>query len=159
MVATFIDESGKFTAADGYSVVAGLSLPHRELRRTRSELATLTLGWPRKDGELKGSLLSVRHLGELVNCLFRNQGILNCTAIDVSSEEATHIQDPQVKQAVAITSLIGPNTHPNFAAQVWELRRKLEAMSPQLRSVCCPNATALHGHGARSELLRATSAH
>lgn len=145
MVAIFIDESGKFTAPDGYSVVAGLALPHRALRRTRSELIRQTDGWPKEDGELKGKLLSVEHLGELVEVLFRNHGILHCAAIDVSSEDATRIAEHQTIQALKITEMIGPMTHPNFAAQVRELRRKLEAMSQQLYVQCVAQTALLYG--------------
>jgi hypothetical protein len=55
---TFIDESGKFTVNDGWSVVAALTLTHSFAAQVRRKLASETRDWPRVDGELKGRSLN-----------------------------------------------------------------------------------------------------
>lgn len=57
---TFIDESGKFTENDGWSVVAALTLTHSFALQARRELAAATRNWLHVDGELKGAFIGRR---------------------------------------------------------------------------------------------------
>lgn len=128
----FVDESGRFIPGDGWSVVCALSLPHTLVGQARRQLAFETRSWPRKNGELKGSLVTVENFTTLVDCLFRNRAILHCCAMDVAGHDLSEIDAHKASQADAMTRHLTSEHNASLVANVWELRRILEGMSNQL---------------------------
>jgi hypothetical protein len=101
---TFIDESGKFTGNDGWSVVAALTLTHSFALQARRELAGTTQTWSRVDGELKGRSLNEAQLRCLVDILWKRQVLLQVVAVNVGLEDAAGIRRHRLTQAEKMTS-------------------------------------------------------
>jgi hypothetical protein len=129
---TFIDESGKFTGNDGWSVVAALTLTHSFALQARRELAGATRNWSRVDGELKGRSLNEAQLRCLVDILWKRQALLQVVAVNVGLEDAAGIRRHRLTQAEKMTAQITPEHHPELVVQVRKLRDSLEAMPDQL---------------------------
>jgi hypothetical protein len=132
----FIDEGGTFTASAGWSAVCSLALPHKEVGPTRREIDFMNRQWPRRDDELKGGALSPVHLEALVDVLYRHDAILHVYAIDMAHEDIDHIERHKTGQCEGITKYLAPTHHPNFIAEVQELRKALERMPAQLYVQC-----------------------
>jgi len=128
----FIDESGRFIPGDGWSVVCALSLPHKLAGQARRQIEFETRSWERRNGELKGSLVTPRQFSSLVDCLFRHRAILHCCAADLYSHNQQEIEDHKANQSASITRQLTPEHHPNLISEVWQLRRTLESMPNQL---------------------------
>src|SRR5258708_28428584 len=94
----FIDEGGLFIPQSGWGVVCSLAIPHKEVGPTRREIAWLSRGWRRKNGELKGGLLEPTHLDALVEVLFRRDALLHACAIDVSREDPKGVEHHKERQ-------------------------------------------------------------
>jgi hypothetical protein len=129
---TFIDESGKFTKGDGWSVVAGLTLTHSFAVSARRELASATRKWARVDGELKGRSLGEGELCSLVDILWRRQALLHVVAVNVGAEDSDGIRAHKLAQAEKMTAHLTSEHHPNLVEDVGNLRASLEAMPDQL---------------------------
>jgi len=131
-VNVFIDESGRFIPGDTWSVVCALALPHQTTGRARREVAYLSRAWEKKDGEIKGALVTPDQLKALVDCLFRLDAILHCVACDVSKHDSGQIGDHKNDQADRITRNLKGDFYPQLIEQVWALRREVERMPEQL---------------------------
>jgi hypothetical protein len=129
---TFIDESGKFTQNDGWSVVAALTLTHSFALQARRELTSATRNWLRVDGELKGRSLGEDELRELVDLLWRRQALLHVVAVNVGAEDSEGIRRHKLIQAEKMTANLTSEHHPELVEQVKTLRASLEGMSDQL---------------------------
>jgi len=131
-VNVFIDEGGRFIPGDSWSVVCALSLPHQCTGRARREISFLSKGWEKKEGEIKGELVTPEQLTILVDCLFRHDAILHCVACDVSKHDSNQISDHKNDQAERITRGLSADFYPQLIKEVWALRREVERMSEQL---------------------------
>ena len=130
MVEIFIDEGGKFTPGDGWSVVSALVLPHTEVGRLRRELSFITQDWPRTpSGELKGGSLSENHLAILVEQLYLRNALLFSSAIDMARQDPAELNLHKTKQSEGITEFLTPDHHPKLVAQFGRCGR---------RSTVCP---------------------
>ena len=129
---TFIDESGKFVQADGWSVVAALTLTHGFAALARRKLIAATRNWPHIDGELKGKSLDEHHLDSLVDILWRHQALLHVVAVNVGLEDADGIRRHRFIQAEKMTQHLTDEHHAELVAEVEKLRLALEAMPDQL---------------------------
>lgn len=141
----FIDEGGQFTSTSDWSVVCALAIPDTEVGRVRRKLSYLARDWPRApSGELKGGSLSASHLTGLVDLLFARDALLHVTAINMSKEDDDNLSDYKNKQCEGLTAYMTSEHHPNLVAQVWALRKTLEAMPMQLyvQSVLMSELTA-----------------
>ncbi len=81
----FIDESGTFS---GYhdrsvSVVGALAIPDGKLAIIQKKYARIRPRLPKKNGEVKGSLLNEQQIDEVVTLLARNSVLFEITAIDL----------------------------------------------------------------------------
>jgi hypothetical protein len=142
----FIDEAGQFTRLSGWSVVCGLALPHREVGKAPRKLAYLTRHWPKApNGELKGGSLDTSHLAALVDALFARDALLHAVGIDMAKENDTSLKDHKHEQCEFLTAHLTPKHHPDRVAEVWTLRKALEAMPVQLyvQSVLMTELTAI----------------
>jgi hypothetical protein len=128
----FIDESGRFIPGDTWSVVCALALPHQSTGRARREITYLSRAWEKKDGEIKGTLVTPDQLKAMVDCLFRHDAILHCVACDVSKHDSGQISDHKRGQAEGITRNLEDDFYPQLIEQVWALRREVERMPEQL---------------------------
>jgi hypothetical protein len=128
----FIDESGRFIPGDTWSIVCALALPHQSTGRARREITYLSRGWEKKDGEIKGALVTPGQLKDLVDCLFRHDAILHCVACDVSKHDSSQVSDHKSSQAERITKNLGDDFYPQLIEQVWALRLEVERMPEQL---------------------------
>lgn len=128
----FIDESGRFIPGDGWSVVCALSLPHKLAGQARRQIQFMSRSWERRNGELKGGQVTFHQFRELVDCLFRHRAILHCCAAELQSHDPAEIDGHKAAQADAMTRHLTDEHHPDLVAEVWKLRRTLEAMPNQL---------------------------
>jgi hypothetical protein len=81
----FIDESGAFA---GYhdcsvSVVGALAIPNGKLDTVKTKYARLRTGLPKKNGEVKGSLLNEQQIDAVISLLARNSVLFEITALDL----------------------------------------------------------------------------
>ena len=128
----FIDESGRFIPGDGWSVVGAIAIPHKSSGPCRRELLRESKDWPRRDGELKAGILEQAHLRTLVDVLYRHDAILSVTATDPSRSASEVVTRHQANQADGITKHLTPEHIPSLVESLWEMRRTLERMPPQL---------------------------
>lgn len=128
----FIDESGRFIPGDTWSVVCALALPNQTTGPARREITYLSRAWEKKDGEIKGALVTPDQLKALVDCLFRHDAILHCVACDVSKHDNGQISDHKSGQAERITRHLEDDFYPQLIEQVWALSREVERMPEQL---------------------------
>jgi Protein of unknown function (DUF3800) len=132
-VEIFIDEGGQFTRHSGWSVLCGLALPDGEVGKVRRKLAYLTKEWPKApNGELKGGALATNHLTALVDLLFARDGLLHAVGVDMARENDADLKDHKHKQCELLTAHLTSEHHPDLVAQIWTLRKALEAMPVQL---------------------------
>jgi hypothetical protein len=132
----FIDESGTFThpaaSPHAVSVVGALIIPDSVLPSLGQKYARLRTELPMEDGEVKGRLLSENQIADVISVLSRHQVLYEATAIDMGIHTASDVVAHRAAQAERITGHLTPQHHPNVRRGVWELRRRLERMSPQL---------------------------
>jgi len=128
----FIDESGRFIPRDDWSVVGAVAIPHKSVGPCRRALLRETKDWPRRDGEFKAGLLNEKHLRTLVDILYRHDAILSVVATDPSRYAPEAVVEHQANQAEGITKYLTPEHLPSLVESVWDLRRALERMPPQL---------------------------
>lgn len=132
----FIDESGTFVPnvdVPSPSVVAALIIPEskleeisdRYLKKLRPRLAD-------KNGIVKGRELSSMQIASVVNLLVKNEVLLEISAIEMGMHKYDALVAHRDRQAEAITATLTPEFHPNSVKSIWELRRELENMAPQL---------------------------
>jgi hypothetical protein len=128
----FIDESGRFISGDGWSVVGAIAIPHKSAGPCRRELLRESKDWPRRDGELKAGILEQTHLHQLVDVLYRHDAVLSVVATDPSRSAPEVVARHQANQADGITKHLTPEHYRSLAESLWEVRRILERMPPQL---------------------------
>jgi hypothetical protein len=131
----FIDESGTFTGSPSHpslSLVGALVIPDARLARVETKYRALRADLPKDRGEVKGRLLVEHDVDSVVSLLKRNDVLLEITAVDLGMHSAATIAAHQKKQAELITARITEKYHPNLRAQMFDLRRRLEGMTPQL---------------------------
>jgi hypothetical protein len=132
----FIDEGGTFTPATGWGVVCSLAIPHRSVGPARREIERVTRDWPRKEGELRGGVLTTEHLVALVDVLFRHDALMHASAIDVAREDVGGVERHKMLQGEGITKYLTPEHHPNVVKALWDLRGVVERMPSQLYIQC-----------------------
>jgi hypothetical protein len=131
----FIDESGTFTGSQGHhsvSVVGALIVPDARYSRIEKAYAKLRSSLPKEKGEVKGRLLSERDIDAVVSMLARNEVLFEIDAFDMAIHTTTDIADHQRRQAEGITKHVTDKYHPNLRGQLFDLRHRLEKMTPQL---------------------------
>ena len=89
----FIDESGAFT---GYhdrsvSVVGALAIPNGKLDTIRAKYARVRTRLPKKNCEVKGSLLNEQQVDDVVALLARNGAIFEITALDLGFHKESEL--------------------------------------------------------------------
>jgi hypothetical protein len=132
----YIDEAGRFTPADRWSVVCGLTIPHSSAGPCRRELLRLTKDWPRRDDELKSGELETKHLVALIDVLYRYDALFHAVATDPSGQTPEAVAHHQAKQAEGMTKHLTDEHQPSLVDEIWELRRLLERMPSQLYLQC-----------------------
>ena len=129
----FIDESGRFTAADRWSVVCSLSIPSKETGPARRRLAYLSRAWPKEpNGEFKGSRLEIDQIKCILDELHARDALLHCVAINRASEIEEQLAQHKSGQCGGITAQITHEHSEQVSVKLWSLRRTLAAMSMQL---------------------------
>lgn len=121
-------------------------IPDAEIGRLRRKLSYITRDWPKApSGELKGGSLDAGHLTALVEQLFVRDALLYAAAIDMARENDEGLKNHKHEQCERITRYLTPEHHKNLVAQIWALRRTLEAMPVQLyvQSVLMNELTAI----------------
>lgn len=131
----FIDESGTFTgdpSRPGISVVGALVIPEARLARVERQYSALRPDLPKDRGEVKGRLLREPDVHSVVSMLVRNDVLLEISAVDMGMHSGAAVTAHQQRQAELITASITARHHPSLRAQMWDLRGRLERMTPQL---------------------------
>ena len=131
----FIDESGTFTGNPGQhsvSLVGAPIIPDARIARVEKQYQALRADLPKEKGEVKGRLLSEDDVDSVVSMLARNDIVLEIKAIDLGMHSTGAIAAHQAKQAALLTENLTEQHHPDLRAQMFELRHRLEEMTPQL---------------------------
>jgi len=131
----FIDETGNFLpTANGPkpSFVGALIIPDFKLAEVFSRYEKIRRQLPKKGNEVKGSGLNPKQVAAVVEMLRRNNVLFHCTGIEMSIHTAAGIEIQRAKQADALTANLTDEHHPNFRAQILEIRDYLESLTPQL---------------------------
>ena len=130
----FIDESGTFTgnpSAPSVSLVGAL-VPDVRLSRVVEKYRAFRRGPPKDKGEVKGRLLLERDVDAVVSILVRHDIILETMAVDMGMHSDAAVAAHQKKQAELVTASVSAKHPPSLQAQMWDLRSRLERMTPQL---------------------------
>jgi hypothetical protein len=131
----FIDESGTFTRSAGpesISMVGALIMPDERLPFIEAKYKVIRANLPKRDGEVKGRLLSAHHIDRVVTMLSKNEVIYEAEAIDLGMHQDADILRHQAEQAEAITFHLTEKHQPSMIEQIWDLRHRLEEMPAQL---------------------------
>lgn len=131
----FIDESGTFVAVEGQnsvSLAAALVFSKGALARFERDYALLRRRLPKDRGEVKGRHLSESQIRKVTRLLRRSGALLEVIVTDSAYHTSVEIGHYQMMQAEAFTSHITDEHHPNIHAAAGDLRRRLEALAPQL---------------------------
>jgi hypothetical protein len=131
----FIDESGTFTrgpSGPALSLVGALVVPDYRWARIQRHYAELRPTLPRVHGEVKGRGLDERGVAAVVELLRENEALFEVLGVDLAREASEGVILHQARQAVGITAGLTPTTHANVRAHLEDLRRRLEALTPQL---------------------------
>jgi hypothetical protein len=134
-VRIFIDESGTFGRAKtgpSISVVGALILPDYRWHRIQGKYGELRTKLPQVNGEVKGRLLSERHIADVVSLLRSNDALFFAAAIDLAQQSEAEVKTHQMGQARGITNSLTPRHQPSMRNHLGELRSSLEALTPQL---------------------------
>ncbi len=131
----FIDESGTFVPdVHGHSIsaVGALVIPSSATKGFKKLYGRLRRRLPKTKDEVKGRKLSEEEVVEVAGLLRRVGALFEVVAVDMGMHSKEGLVRHKSGQAEAITAHLTSDHHPNLVEQVWELRRQLEDMSPQL---------------------------
>ncbi len=131
----FIDESGTFAPVDGgnsVSLVAALVFSGRGLAQFEHEYSALRRRLPKDSGEVKGRLLSETQIRRITRLLQRSGCLLEAIVMDAAFHTAEEVEHHKKVQAEKLMENITDEHHPDIHVAVGGLRRRLEALSPQL---------------------------
>lgn len=131
----FVDESGTFVRSatkPGLSLVGALVIPDARLSWLERKYAKLRQRLPKQGQEVKGRLLSEGDVRDVAELLRKNDALLDVIAVDLNMHTDEVIALHKVGQAQGITKHLTEQHHPSVHEASWDLRRRLEAMTPQL---------------------------
>jgi hypothetical protein len=135
-VRIFIDETGSFVVPPGggtsFCGIGGLVIPDASYDLFSREFLKISRRWPKKDGEIKGSLLQADHILTLAKLANRLGLIYFFSGADMSFIKDTDTAAHRGEQAKALLSTLTPEHNPNLIRQVHEVSEKLNRMPPQL---------------------------
>jgi hypothetical protein len=137
MIEIYIDESGTFVpTAEGIAsvcAVGALVIPSVNRARLFAKFERLRQSFPKNSkGEVKGSKLNELQIDSVIDLLKKNDCIFEASCIDMRRENADEIRRHRDMQAVKITEHLTDEFRPELAAQIWDLRQRLEGAPPQL---------------------------
>lgn len=133
----FIDESGTFAPVKNgersLSLVGALIVPDWSLPKLLTRYAQRRVSLPKNSsGEVKGKLLDENQVSRVVDLLIKSNCLFEVVAVDMGNEDVQSIERHRAGQAEGITKNLTDKFHPNVVSQLWELRRRWEAMSVPL---------------------------
>ncbi|HSE46377.1 MAG TPA: hypothetical protein VLA89_13715 [Gemmatimonadales bacterium] len=123
-------------AVVGSANISATSVSHKIeaalITRVVEKYRALRRGLPKDKGEVKGRLLLERDVDAVVSILVRHDIILETVAVDMGMHSDAAVAAHQKKQAELVTASVTAKHHPSLQAQMWDLRSRLERMTPQL---------------------------
>jgi hypothetical protein len=127
----FIDETGSFTGirkSPSISLVGALVVPDSQLPRLEKKYEKLRRSLAKDDkNEVKGRILSERHIARVVDFLFEYSALFEAAAIDVGLHTEEGLKAFKVQQASKMTGSLSEEHTETLRAQTWEIRRRFEA--------------------------------
>ncbi len=128
----YMDESGNFTADQAISLVLVLVIPAVYEAELFSEFSVLTSGWPKQNGEIKGSSLDEHKAAEIIELVSRFDVVADFFCIDLATHNIADIEDFKRRQADALVANVPPSVHPNMLKQLNDTASAIRRMSNQL---------------------------
>lgn len=87
---------------------------------------------PKTKGEVKGKTLSEDQVAEVVRSLLTIQALFEVVIVDLGMHSKEEILRHKSGQEEAITAHLTSKHSPKLVQQVWEFRRRLQSLPPQL---------------------------
>jgi len=131
----FIDESGNFTLTaprHRISAVGALTIPDAILGSLEKKYAKIRSDLPMENGEVKGRSLSENQIAGVASLLARHQVLFAITISDTALHRPADLAVHQKTQAEKFTHQLTPAHHPTLHTAMWDFRKRLEQMTPQL---------------------------
>jgi hypothetical protein len=132
----FIDESGNFAGIEGdvpaVSVQGALILETARLPKLFKKYEKVRLRLPKRNGEVKGSLLNEEQVAEVLDLLRRNGAIFCASMIDMSGHSKKDIADHRAKGIESLGANLTNGHTPELREGVADLQRRMASFSDPL---------------------------
>lgn len=132
----FIDESGSFSGVEreetNISSVGALVIPDERVPQIYKKYEKLRKSLPKRNGEVKGRLLSETEVTSVVDILRRNECIFEVDAVDLGIHTQEQITAHKKSQEEAITKYLTDQHYDSLRDELFALRERLEKMPLQL---------------------------
>ncbi len=129
----FVDEAGAFAnpnrKANYVSCVASLIIPESQFNSFKGKFIRLKQKWGYGSTEVKGHKLSEGEFAEYFALLQKYEVILEASLIDFGLFTDEQLKEHQLGQAERITANLDERHAATLVSDVWELRRRVEALS------------------------------
>jgi hypothetical protein len=113
---------------NGISAVGALVIPTSKCSATFDLFARMRKSLPQENGEVKGRLLDETSIGSVVDLLYKNDALLEVTAVDMGLNHEADFVWHKSETEKGITALLSDQHHKNVHDGAWALRRKLECV-------------------------------
>jgi len=133
----YIDEAGSFTtfreSRNSISCVAALVVPESVHDRLLVEFQTLIRSWRFSNSEVKGRLLSERHIDQTICTVYNTQrAFLRIAAIDMGLHTVAMIEDHKKRQAERLREPMDNRFSRVWVKEVYGLVSQIQNLVPQL---------------------------
>lgn len=131
-----IDESGGFiplgAGSHRISAVGALVLPTLRLDELYAAYRALRVGFPTRQGEVKGSALGEMEVMAVIQLLMDYDVLFDAVTCDAASHRRRDVVGFQSQQVDMLRSSVGHHHHPEMVAEVHDLAARLRSLPPQL---------------------------
>lgn len=133
MVHIFLDESGSFggveTGKSSVSVQGALAIPTKQLDGLFKRYARLRRSLPKRNGEVKGSLLSEDQVAEVVGLLHRYDALFAASLIDLGFHEKEEIERHRLIGVESLSANLTNGHTPELRASIASLQTRMRGFS------------------------------
>jgi hypothetical protein len=132
----FIDESGTFTGIGAnepaVSTLGALIIATHRLPQLIGKYARLRSNFPKRKGEVKGSLLNEAQVASVIEILRINGAIFCASMIDLAEHSADDIAQHRARQSASLTANLTDGHTQELRDSVSDLQQRMTSFSDQL---------------------------
>ena len=144
----FIDELGAFSGTGNsepaISTLGALVLPSHRLPKLFKRYNRLRLSLPKRNGEVKGSLLNEAQISKVIGLLRINEAIFCSSMIDMADHSPEDIERHRTDGVEALARNLTDGHTPELRANVAQLQQRMKAFSPPLYAQMMVTLDLLH---------------